>query len=322
MDTTIIYALAVGGALAVAALALGLLALRRGDATLNDRIDNVLAAEQAGLRDPGDLAGGRRNLLGSWLDRRLSSMSFARRMARRLEQADLPLSAAEWVSLRVAIPAVLALAAYLIWRSLLPLPLVLLVGVIAPEMWLNQRVRRRSERFGEQLAETLSMLVSSLRGGFSIAQAMNMVARESPEPTRSELQRVIEEMQVGLSLAEALDNLATRVTVEDLELVVTTIKITGRVGGNLTGILESISTTIRERGKLRREVKVITSMQRLSATVVGLLPPVLAGLIYMINPEYIGRLFEPGWTLIIPISAFLLAITGFVVIRKLADVRV
>jgi tight adherence protein B len=321
METTIIYAVAVGGALAVAIIVLGLLALRGGDAALDARLDHVLA-DAAEPREPAALATGRGGALSNWLDGRLRGMSFARRMARRLEQADLPLSVAEWLSLRVAIPTLLALIAFLVWRAWLPLPLFVLIGLIAPEVWLSQRVRRRSERFGEQLAETLSLLVSSLRGGFSIAQAMNMVARESPEPSRSELQRVIEEMQVGLSLADALDNLAGRVTVEDLDLVVTTIKITGRVGGNLTGILESISTTIRERAKLRREVKVITSMQRLSATVVGLLPPVLAGLIYMINPEYIGRLFVPGWTLIIPIGAIILAASGFLVIRKLSDVQV
>jgi len=96
----------------------------------------------------------------------------------------------------------------------------------------------------------------------------------------------------------------------------------GRVGGNLTEVLESISTTIRERGKLRREVKVITSMQRMSAYVIGVLPFGLAGIIFTINPDYMMRLFEPGLILCIPIGAFTSAIIGFFIIRNIADIKV
>ncbi|MFV9504186.1 MAG: type II secretion system F family protein [Oscillochloridaceae bacterium umkhey_bin13] len=315
-------ALIAGSGLAVLLLVWGLFSLQAGDRRVSNRLQRILEEGEQAILDPGDRDFGPRSRLGAQLDQRLRNRSFARPIARQLEQANLPLSVAEWLTVRVSAPILLVALGLVIWRSYPVIPLALLIGLVAPTLWLRSLSHRRSQLFADQLAETLSMLVSGLRGGFSLPQALAMVSREAPEPTRSELRRMLEEMQVGLSLGEALDNLAARLTVEDLDLVATTIKINARVGGNLTAILESISTTIREREKLRREVKVITSMQRMSANVVGLLPPVLALLIYTINPDYMGRLFTPGWTLLLPISAGILALTGFLVIRKLADIKV
>ena len=109
---------------------------------------------------------------------------------------------------------------------------------------------------------------------------------------------------------------------EDLDLVVTAIKIHARVGGNLTHILENISSTIRERAKLRREVRVITSMQRISSYVIGFLPVGLALVIFTINPTYMLGLFTPGWTLCIPVGAVFFAVVGFVVIQRIVDIKV
>jgi tight adherence protein B len=222
----------------------------------------------------------------------------------------------------VAVPLLLTLAAMFVWRDLLLVPVTLGLGLAAPAVWLGSLRHRRSALFADQLAETLTLLVSALRGGFSLNQSLAMVAKEAPEPTKSELARVVQEIQLGLSLGDALDNLCARITVEDLELVVTAIKVNARVGGNLTEILDSISTTIRERYKLRRDVQVITSMQRISAYVIGGLPFALALIIYAINPDYMRRLFEPGLILCIPIGAFSMAIAGFFIIRKIADIKV
>ena len=105
------------------------------------------------------------------------------------------------------------------------------------------------------------------------------------------------------------------------DLVVTAIKINARVGGNLTQILETISHTIRERSRLQREIRVITSMQRMSSYVIGLLPLGLALVIFAINPAYILRLFEPGWLLCVPIGAVISSVLGFVVIQRIVDIK-
>jgi len=325
MDTTLllITGLACGAGLAILLIIVALSGISRRDESLAARLEllsDEVAVARYGVeaRTPGR----QRVEIAEKLNTAISSRGFARSIARRLEQANLPFTVAEWLLISVAVPLLLALAAVVVWRELLLVPVMLLVGLFAPQLWLNSLRNRRSTLFSEQLAETLSLLVSALRGGFSLSQSLAMVAREAPQPTRAELERVVQEIQIGVSLNDALDNLCTRLTVEDLELVITAIKVNARVGGNLTEILESISTTIRERAKLRREVQVITSMQRMSAYVIGLLPPALALIIYTINKEYMMRLFAPGWTLCIPILATVFAVTGFFTIRKLADIKV
>lgn len=321
-NTDLILLLIAGGAgVAMMLLFLGLRTLRPQDSQLSNRLQTALGDDPF-VQMPGIELNDSGPQLTDRLNEAINQRDFARRIARSLEQANLPLTVPEWLLLRTAVPLALTLTVMIVWQSIYLVPIAAFIGFIGPILWLNSLRNRRSSLFADQLAETLSMLVGALRGGFSLAQSLRMVAKEAQEPTRSELERVSQEIQLGVSMNHALDHMVERLKVEDLELVVTAIKINGRVGGNLTEILESISTTIRERGKLRREVKVITSMQRMSSYVIGMLPPGLALIIYAINPEYIERLFTPGWTLCIPIMAVVFAVTGFLVIRKMADIKV
>jgi tight adherence protein B len=323
MITTELLMIVAGVAgMAMLLIFVGLRLIAPADAQVSSRLDAYLSNDLARLPDvdldpeaPGSAVARR-------LNDAITRRRFAQELSRELDQANLPLTVPEWVLLRIAIPLVLALLTLLIWRAVLLVPIALFVGFIAPVLWINLLRNKRHQLFNDQLAETLQMLCSALRGGFSLAQALKMVAKESPEPTRKELERVVQETQLGLGLSNALDNLVERIESADLDLVVTAIKINGRVGGNLTEVLESISTTIRERGKLRREVKVITSMQRISAYVIGVLPFALAGIIFTINPEYMARLFEPGPILCLPIGAFSSAVIGFFIIRRIADIKV
>ena len=252
----------------------------------------------------------------------INKQGFAEKVSLCLEQANLKLTVPEYMLIRIAVPLIFALAGLLISRSPIGMLFLTLVGVLAPGFWVRSRRKRRNNNFNDQLAETLSMIVSSLRGGFSLVQALANTAKEAAEPTKSELRRVGQEIQLGVSLAQALDNLVARIESEDLDLVVTSIKINARVGGNLTSILETIGTTIRERSKLRREVRVITSMQRMSSYVIGLLPVGLAGIIFTINPNYMMRLFQPNIYLCIPIGAAICAALGFVVIQRIINIKV
>jgi tight adherence protein B len=252
----------------------------------------------------------------------IKRQSFAERIEQDLAQANLLLTVPEYLLIRLAVPLVLSIIALLLWRSILTVPFAMGLGYILPILWLRQRRRKRNRDFNDQLGETLSLTAASMRGGFSLVQSLANVAKDSQEPTKTELRRVGQEIQLGLSLTQSLDNLVLRMESEDLDLVVTAIKIHSRVGGNLTTILDNISTTVRERAKLRREVRVITSMQRISSYIIGFLPVGLALVIFTINPKYIMKLFEPGWTLCIPIGAVFFWIVGFMIIRKIVDVKV
>lgn len=326
MDTInlLILSAAALASLTLLVIMMAIRVLRQGDRQVSSRLQAYLGDEPAFISElkPDLVEETPSQQIAQRLNEAISRRGFARQVARQLEQANLPLTVPEWLLLRAAIPLALSIIALLIWRSLLTVPVAAFIGFLLPVFWLNSLRNRRSHLFGDQLAETLSMLVGALRGGFSLAQALRMVSKEAQEPTRSELERVVQEMQIGLALTDALDNMVGRLRNDDLDLVVTAIKINQRVGGNLTEILDSISNTIRERNKLRREVKVITSMQRMSAYVIGMLPPALALIIYSINPEYIMRMFQPGIILCIPFGAAIFAAIGFLTIRKIADIKV
>lgn len=252
----------------------------------------------------------------------IKRQSFAERIEQDLAQANLLLTVPEYLLMRLAVPLVLSIAVLLFWRSILLVPFAMALGYVLPIFWLRQRRSRRNRNFNDQLAETLALTTASMRGGFSLVQSLSNVSKDSQEPTKGELRRVGQEIQLGLSLTQSLDNLVLRMESEDLDLVATAIKIHSRVGGNLTTILDNISTTVRERAKLRREVRVITSMQRISSYVIGFLPVGLALIIFMINPTYIMKLFEPGLTLCIPIGAVFFWVVGFIIIQKIVDIKV
>jgi tight adherence protein B len=321
MTTMMLFAIGAALLTVLAVLTL-LLALR----TLLARDDGVSArlGTYLGARGPLDVVelAPTEPRFARKLNEAINRQSFAERLARDLGQANLPLTVPEYLLIRAAVPLLLALVALFVWRAVLVLPAALLIGSILPVFWLRMRRRRRNRDFNDQLAEMLTMIASSMRAGFSLIQSVTHASKETLEPTKSELRRVAQEVQLGLSINQALDNLVARMESDDLDLVVTAIKIHARVGGNLTTILENISTTIRERAKLRREIRVITSMQRLSSYVIGLLPVGLALIIFAINPQYMLRLFQPGWTLCIPFGAAISSVLGFIVIQRIVDIKI
>jgi tight adherence protein B len=303
--------------LAVFVLVFALANLLRRDTGVDARMSTYLGSNEAAaagrFSDPQ---------LANRLNETIKRQGFAASIERELAQANVPLTVPEYLLVRIAVPLVLAALSLLIWREVLIVPLALLLGFVLPIFWMRHLRKQRNTDFGDQLPETLDLLTASMRGGFSLVQSLAQVANDSQEPTKSELRRVFEEVQLGLSITQAIDNLAERMESDDLDLVATAIKIHARVGGNLGVILENISTTIRERSKLRREVRVITSMQRISSYVIGALPFALAGIIFTINPGYMLKLFQPGWTLCIPILAVVMSVVGFIVIRRIADVKI
>ena len=313
------YIAAMLASVATLAFLFGLRRILRRDQKVDSRLSAYLAAPTDTL-DVQDASSD--SAFAERINEAIKKQSFAERIALDLTQADVPLTVPEYLLMRVAVPLVLVLVGLVIWRSLLIVPVLLALGFVAPIIWLRMRRARRNHAFNDQLAESLALVAASMRGGFSLLQSFANVARDAPQPTKHELQRVGQEVQLGLSLTQALDNLALRMESEDLDLIVTAIKIHARVGGNLTTILDTISNTIRERARLRRDVRVITSMQRISSYVIGMLPIALALIIFGINPSYMMRLFTPGPTLCIPIGAIFFWILGFVVIRKLVDIKV
>lgn len=251
---------------------------------------------------------------------------YAATMARELARADLKITVGEFL----VITAVLASVGGLIGFALpvgghVLLGLVLFgAGIYLPRVYVTRKRKQRQERFNSQLADVISIMSGALRSGFSLLQSMELVAREGPDPTSKEFERVVREVGLGLSPEEALSNLVERMSSEDLELLVTAINVQREVGGNLVEVLDTISTTIRERVKLLGQVRVLTAQQQFSGYIIACLPIALALLLGVINPNYMLGVFKNtiwcGWTMLGCSSLSVFA--GFLAIRKIVDIKV
>jgi tight adherence protein B len=202
-----------------------------------------------------------------------------------------------------------------------------LIGFYAPGFYVRRRHAKRLSTFNAQLGDTISLLGNAMRSGYSMLQAMDMVARESPDPTREEFTRVVREVSLGLSPEEALANLVRRIGSDDLDLLVTAINVQREVGGNLAQILDTIGTTIRERVRIQGEIKVLTSQQTLSGYVITMLPIALGVLLYLINPKYMSQLFSTEQMICMPVIAMpicggIMMLLGFLVIKKIVAIEV
>lgn len=249
-------------------------------------------------------------------------------LAREIARADLPFTVAEFVMIILGA----AFFGFLIGFAqggparqrlgfVIGLALAALFGYL-PILYLGIRKRRRQNAFTEQLPDVLTLLVGALRAGYGISQSLHVVVEQLPPPASTEFARVVRAIGLGLSAQQALSDMADRIGTDDADLVVTAINVQYEMGGNLAQTLEIIGETIRDRIRIKREIRVLTAQQRLSGYVLAVLPVVLAVLLFIMRPEYMSRLFEPGWVRLLPITAVVMMVAGFLVIRRILDIEV
>lgn len=257
-------------------------------------------------------------------------------IARDLARADLKLTAGEFVMLKIG--AALGMGLVGGWlgtqfvgeRNLLAIgagaAFGAVIGSFFPNIYVRFRSKRRITAFNTQLADTCAMLGSSLRSGYSLLQSMDLVGRESAAPVSTEFKRVVQEVGLGLTTEAALANMYRRVPSDDLDLMITAISIQHEVGGNLAQILESISHTIRERVRIKGEIRTLTAQGRISGYVITAMPVFLAVMLTTINPGYMAPIFTIGlppnaWCCM-PVTAGAMIIAGYFTIMKIVDIDV
>ena len=292
---------------------------------LGEQIEKWISqGSQRGGRGPegGGQTLARQSSLMSRMDRLLARRGFAASLAADLARANLPLTVTEYLALSLALALAGFAIGYLVGRNLPFSVLLALVSAFLPQIFVSRRQSTRLHNFNRQLPDVLERLVGSLRAGYGLSQAVEWVAKQMPNPAGGEFGRVVREMQLGRSLAQALDSMVRRLDSDDLALIVTAIQIQYEVGGSLADILETVAETIRERVRIQREIRVLTAQQRYSGYVLIALPIALAILLYIMNPEYEGRLFEPGLTLCIPIGAGLMMLFGYLIMRRIIQIEV
>jgi tight adherence protein B len=239
----------------------------------------------------------------------------------KLEQADLALRPAEALFIYLIGGVLVTVVALVAGGPLLAL--IALVGVgLAPPAILSFLAAQRLRKFTSQLPDTLQLLASSLRAGFSFLQGVEAVAQEVSDPMGAELRRVMVEARLGRPVEESLDDCARRMRSDDFDWAVMAVNIQREVGGNLADLLQTVSVTMIERERLRRDVKALTAEGRMSAIVLGCLPPGLAMVFYATNPAYIRVLFTHlGGQIALGLAVFAMLI-GFFWMKKIVDIKV
>ena len=285
------------------------------DSRLGDygQVTGPVRSAGAARREPVSLA----ERLGGGIMR----LTWAEGLANALRQADLPYTAVEFALLML----VLGLGLFLLGTARAgPLIGVALgaIGLFGPVMYLRSRGKRRRTLVADQLPDVLTLLVGSLRAGYGLSQALAAVADQAPAPSRDEYARVMRAVELGISLPQALSDMADRIGSDDVDLFVSVVNIQFELGGNLARTLDTIGDTIRDRIRLQREIRVQTSQQQMSGYVLVVLPIFLAIAISIISPGFMEPLFEPGLGRIMIIAMVVLEIVGFLIMRKILDLQV
>ncbi|MGD0519867.1 MAG: type II secretion system F family protein [Terracidiphilus sp.] len=286
-------------------------------------LDSALATESPQVRD--QIVNLRKSELLSgipWLNRELLKIDLAPRLHNLLHQADI-----KWTTggLLTACGLFFFVPAYLINLRFGNILVALAVGLalgFAPLGWVLFKRSKRFHKFLEGLPEALDLMVSGLRAGHSLIAAMGLVSRECGDPVGSEFKVCFEEQNYGLELKTALDNIISRVPLQDLRIVATAIMIQKESGGNLAEVLDKTSHVIRERFRLKRQIGVHTAQGRLTGWILTFLPIVLGIALYTVNPEMMSILWKTAIGVKLLWAAACGILIGGVIIHKIVNMDV
>lgn len=252
----------------------------------------------------------------------LGRLQQGRRIELLMQQADWPIRGTEFEAILLFWGGLVGLITFLVTLKGAMFFAGALAGILMGLALLGLRIRRRRKKFTNQLGDMLTMVANALRAGFSFMQAFELISREMDAPMGREVQLVVNEVNLGNTLESALDNMQRRVASPDFELVVTAVLIQRQVGGDLASILDTISETIAERVRMRREVMTLTAQGRASALVVSCIPIGLAGAVSIMNPNYLKPLVETDLGRMFIIAAVVLQLIGFIIIHRIVDIKI
>jgi tight adherence protein B len=291
-------------------------ALATLDAALKNESNHVVEQQNMDLRKDEQLSS------IPWLNKGLLKFDLAPYLRKMLSQAQL-----DWSPGRLLImtAAGFVLPSYLVFLYFHSFALALAAGVVCgglPFGWMFFKRSRRFSAFEKNLPEALDLMVSGLRAGHSLLAAMALVSRECPEPLKSEFKICFEEQNYGLEMKAALENLLTRIPLQDLKITATAILIQKESGGNLAEVLDKTSHVIRERFRLKRQIMVHTAQGRLTGLVLTCLPIVLGVGIYFVDPGMISILWHRQIGIEMMWGAAGLIMLGGFVIYKIVNIDV
>ncbi len=319
----------IGGAVILILVAVGIFANIRNQKSIEEeRIGDYVISEPSEQTEQ-TIKKERATIVTDWLTKRVEKSTYGDKIAKELAQANLKFKPGEYLGAIVVSSLGVGIFAYFLGSGSFGFGLIGAVGgIFIPGIYVNNQKSRRLIKFNEQLGDMLGLMVNGLRAGYSTLQAMESISKELPAPISEEFRRVVQEIQLGVTTEKALDNLLRRIPSDDLDLVITAMNVQREVGGNLAEILDTISHTIRERVKLKGEIRVLTAQMRISGIFISVLPIGLTLVLYTINREYIMTLFAPENNSPFPCgyaalgtAAFLIA-AGYLIMQKIAKIDV
>ncbi len=311
---------------AVFAFVIGIAGSRRGE-KLADRLEQYRSGVE-GIVIPGDDRPHLRERAYSRLPQLSALLAQYKRSeeaALALERAGIPLRVGEYYLIRYGAAVLFFAIPFVFNQSILALALALGlagVGFMIPPMYVSSKRRGRTAKVNVQLVEMLGMVANSLKSGYGLMQSFEFAARQMQPPLATELRRMLREANLGLSAEDALNLLGERIESADLDMVITAINIQRTVGGNLAEILEKVAYTMRERERIRGEIKTLTAQQRMTGVVIGGLPVGMALLFLLINPGYMGALFTETVGRIMLFGAVGLEVLGALTMKKILAIDV
>jgi tight adherence protein B len=308
---------------AVAVAGVGILL---GGLVLSRRAERSFLEERLGITDERalqpEVVARRKTPVGDALNRALASRGVGADLATQLARADLKITVGEFMAATVILVIGAGAVAYLLRRDILITAAACLAAFFAPRIYVSTARRRRLREFTNQLGDTINLMVNGIRAGYSILQAMEAVSQEMGPPISEEFGRVVQEVQLGLTLEHAMNNMLRRVPSDDLDMMITAINVQREVGGNLAEVLDSIAFTIRERVRIKGELMAMTGQSRMSGYMIGTVPVALAIFLYIINPKYMGQMADHVCGYVMLACAGIGIAAGFAVINKVMQIDV
>mgnify|MGYP004701350835 CR=1 FL=1 len=242
-------------------------------------------------------------------------------LAEELEKSDISKKTEDFIIIWIVVTFVPGLLFMLIFKNQLIAPMLMIIGAVAPIMYMKSKQKKRRDMFESQLSDALMIASNCLKSGLTFNQAMDTISSECDDPIKSEFKRTVNEITFGSSQDEALEAMAKRVKSEDFDLVVSAVSIQRQTGGNLSEILDTIAGTIRERYKIRGEIRTLTGQGRVSGLIIGSLPVALLLIMSLINKELIMTLFTTSTGNILLLLSVGLETIGAIAINKIVTIK-
>lgn len=245
----------------------------------------------------------------------------SQKLVDNLAMAGIKLNAKEYLYAWVMAVFIPSLLMILLGRNIVSVLAAGVIGFAIPPLLVRKSKKKRQELFNKQLGQSLVIMSNSIKSGYSFQQAMQSIATDMQPPISTEFAKTLREMHFGVKLEDALNHLVERAQNQDLGLLISAVITSAQVGSNLSEIIDNISVTIKDRVKIRDDVRNLSAQGRISGMIIGLLPVIICLMLMMVNPSYIMMFFEDSIGKIMIAAGVVFELIGFVVINKIVDIK-